>query len=156
MKHLLHLLILSFCTFAVGLAAANLGQARASRTYVGSKACAQCHETEYANFSRYAKKAHSFDSVAKMADKLTPSELAQCYKCHTTGYGKPGGFVSPQQTPHLKNAGCEVCHGPGSMHVESEDPEDLDTVSMDGCKSCHDTSRVAEFGFKPMLYGGAH
>ncbi len=126
------------------------------RTYVGSEACAQCHETEFANFIRYAKKARSFSAVKKMADKLTRAEIANCYSCHTTGYGKTGGFVSPQETPHLQNNGCEVCHGPGSAHIESEDPEDLEQVSMEKCKTCHDKRKVAEFNFKPMLYGGAH
>jgi hypothetical protein len=126
-------------------------------TYVGSETCMECHEDEYENFAKYAKKAKSFKSIQIMRKGLTESEVKGCYVCHTTGYGKPGGFISEAETPHLKNAGCEVCHGPGSRHAESEDPEDLGgDVSLDGCIVCHNSERVASFNFKPMLYGGAH
>lgn len=126
-------------------------------TYVGSEICKDCHEAEYSNYSRYAKKAKSYESIQVMRKGLTESEVEACYQCHTTGYGQPGGFKSESETPHLKNAGCEVCHGPGSIHIESEDPEDLGgDVTLDGCKICHNSERVASFNFKPMLHGGAH
>ncbi|MEW6585619.1 MAG: cytochrome c family protein, partial [Nitrospirota bacterium] len=81
--------------------------------YVGSEVCKGCHETEYKSFITYAKKATSFRSIERVKKALSGDEIKGCYACHTTGYGKPGGFVSPEKTPHLKNAGCEVCHGPG-------------------------------------------
>ena len=42
------------------------------------------------------------------------------------GYGKPGGFRSEHETPGLKEPGCEVCHGPGSIHAASRDARDID------------------------------
>jgi len=127
------------------------------KTYVGSQVCADCHENEFETFLQHARKSKSFKSVEMMKKGLTAEELRGCYKCHTTGYGEPGGFVSVEKTPHLQNAGCEVCHGPGSLHVESEDPEDIiSEVSMGNCVSCHNSERVAAFKFKPLLYGGAH
>ncbi len=125
--------------------------------YVGAETCAECHPDQFDRFVADSKKAHSFDSVKRMAGKLTAAELDACYGCHTTGYGKPGGFVSEQETPQLKDTRCEVCHGPGSLHIESEDPEDLmDVTDTDNCLTCHNAERVAIFDFKPMLYGGAH
>lgn len=127
------------------------------KVYVGSESCKECHEQEYNNYLNYAKKAKSFESIKKMKNKLTPEEYQSCFKCHTTGYGKPGGFISEEKTPHLKNAGCEVCHGPGSLHVKTEDPEDINyQIDMKNCNICHSKDRIEAFNFKPLLFGGAH
>jgi hypothetical protein len=125
--------------------------------YVGSAACGECHGDQYDTFMEHSKKARSYTSIERMAGRLTGSELKECYACHTTGYGKPGGFRSMEETPHLKDASCEVCHGPGSLHVESQDPADLiETIRIEDCKVCHNPERVAAFNFEPLLHGGAH
>jgi len=127
------------------------------KTYVGSKACMECHETEYENFSKYAKKSHSFKSIMTMKKGLTNEEIKKCFKCHTTGYGEYGGFKSEAETPYLKNAGCEVCHGPGSLHAETEDSEDIiGHLTQEVCETCHNSKRVEAFRYKPLIYGGAH
>lgn len=125
--------------------------------YVGSKACAECHETEYGQFSTHSKKAHSWQSIQVMASDLTPQEREGCYECHTTGYGK-GGFVSYEATPHLADVGCETCHGPGADHVDSGgDPDAIHkTPELSSCYSCHNEERVGAFGFKPLIHSGAH
>ncbi|WP_415517725.1 MAG: multiheme c-type cytochrome [Desulfovibrio aminophilus] len=126
-------------------------------SFVGSKACGQCHEGEYSRFSKYSKKAHSWKSIAVMRKKLTPQELQGCYDCHTTGHGKPGGFVSIEKTPDLADVGCETCHGPGSVHAASGDPKDIQrTPTLEGCQTCHNAERVADFRFKPLIAAGAH
>lgn len=140
----------------VWVSSAALAQAG---TYVGSKVCGECHEEEYESYSRYAKKARSFSAIEKMQDHLTSQEVKKCYGCHTTGYGSPGGFVSAEKTPELKDVGCEVCHGPGSDHVETEDIEDIWSEADDirkVCSKCHTSERVEAFNFKPLLHGGAH
>ena len=126
-------------------------------TYVGSDSCQGCHEEEYSSFVTYAKKSRSFQSIERLKTRLTEEELRKCYSCHTTGYGKPGGFVSPEKTPHLKNAGCEVCHGPGSSHVITEIPTDIKLhLTTEDCEVCHISARVKAFRYKPMIHGGAH
>lgn len=128
-----------------------------SATYVGSKACGECHEEEYDNYSKYSKKAHSSKSVKIMSSDLDADELKECFACHATGYGKPGGFVSYEETPHLAEAGCEVCHGPGSLHSEDGDPEFIKLkMSIKECETCHNAERVNNFNFKPLIFGGAH
>lgn len=126
-------------------------------TYIGSEVCNDCHEEEYASFDKYAKKRHSYGSIMQMRKGLTETEFETCLVCHTTGYGKPGGFVSVSRTPQLKNLGCECCHGPGSIHADSEDPDDIKgKLSIADCETCHDAELVATFDYKPMIYGGAH
>ena len=88
--------------------------------YVGSEACKGCHINEYDNFSKYAKKSKSYESIERVKKGLTDEEIKGCYYCHTTGYGKPSGFVSVEKTPYLRNAGCEVCHGPGEFHIKTK------------------------------------
>jgi len=128
-----------------------------SKTYVGSESCMECHEAEYTSFITFAKKRHSFKSVMIMRKGLTSDELRQCFTCHTTGYGKHGGFRSEAETPHLKNAGCEACHGPGSLHAETEDSKDIKSqLTAKDCEECHNSERVEAFSYKPLIYGGAH
>lgn len=128
-----------------------------AREYVGVEACKDCHEKQYASFIKHSKKSHSFESVVKMRKGLAEAELRECYACHTTGYGRPGGFESEAKTPHLKNTGCEVCHGPGSLHAESRDPQDIKgRLSVADCETCHNAERVGAFKYRPLIYGGAH
>lgn len=125
--------------------------------YVGSDACKSCHENEYKNFMTYAKKATSFRSIERVRKGLTEEEIKGCYTCHTTGYGKPGGFISPEKTPNLKNAGCEVCHGPGEFHISAGGPQHIKRkMKIEDCQVCHTSERVRAFRYKPMIHGGAH
>lgn len=124
--------------------------------YVGSKACADCHEEQYDNFADYSKKAKSWHSIEIMASDLTQEEQRGCYECHTTGYGK-GGFQSLEETPELADVGCETCHGPGAEHADFGDPEYIQrTPSIKDCETCHNASRVEDFNFKPLIFSGAH
>jgi hypothetical protein len=81
-------------------------------TFVGSKACARCHDYEYEKWAAQAH-ARAFASLAKVGSDRDP----ECVVCHVVGMEYSGGFVTAEQTPHLKDVGCEVCHGPGSEHV---------------------------------------
>ena len=127
------------------------------KIYVGSEACGDCHEAEYERYTDHSKKAHSYASVSVMRKGLTEAEYKQCLHCHATGYGQPGGFVSEVETPELRNLGCESCHGPGSDHIDSGDPDDIiGDLSVADCERCHNSERVANFKFKPLLFGGAH
>ena len=126
-------------------------------SYVGADVCQECHLAEYTSFMTYAKKSRSFESIEKLKKGLTVEEIKKCYSCHTTGYGKPGGFVSPETTPNLKNAGCEVCHGPGSNHIASQNRQDIKrSMTTEDCEVCHISERVKAFRYKPMIHGGAH
>ncbi|MFH1076413.1 MAG: cytochrome c family protein [Pseudomonadota bacterium] len=129
----------------------------ADALYSGIDSCKPCHEKEYNAFIKHARKRNSFESVEKMKKGLTPQEVKGCYECHTTGYGRPSGFVSESETPQLKIAGCEVCHGPGSIHIETQQKADIRTnLTEKDCESCHNAERVRAFNYRPLIYGGGH
>jgi mono/diheme cytochrome c family protein len=135
----------------------SAGVARSEASFVGSKACAECHQEEYDSFLKFSKKPNSFHGVEKMRSDLKPEELKGCYACHTTGYGKPGGFVDAKTTPDLAQVGCETCHGAGSKHSEAGDPGSITRKpTLESCARCHNAERTGEFNFKPLLYSGAH
>lgn len=161
MKKFLGIVFSFYCLVLIAnlysLRSQNINPEKGQKSYVGSKACLECHEEQYEKFHQYAKKAKSFESIKKMKGKLTQGEFRECFHCHTTGYQKPGGFRSEIETPHLKNAGCEVCHGPGSLHVNSNDAKDIKGKLTDkDCITCHNPQRVISFNYKPLIYGGAH
>lgn len=92
--------------------------------YVGAERCRGCHIKQY-NSWKQTTMAKSFENLkpgvnadAKKKAGLDPQKDyttdKNCLKCHTTGYGKQGGFKSLAETPDLINVQCEVCHGPGS------------------------------------------
>ena len=116
---------------AVGVALAMSARAGAEgHSYVGARKCKACHLKEYNSWAE-TKMAKSFDDLrpgdrveAKTTAKLDPNKDyttdATCLACHTTGYGKPGGFVDMATTPDLAGVQCEMCHGPGGTFIQKE------------------------------------
>jgi len=99
-----------------------------SAEYVGAKKCKACHIKQYKSWEE-TNMAKSFENLkaGAMADAKKKAGLdpardytgdAKCLECHTTGYGKPGGFKSLAETPDLINVQCESCHGPGGDFKE--------------------------------------
>ncbi len=91
--------------------------------YMGAKKCKACHLKQYKSWQKTSM-ATSFENLKpgiKAEEKkkagLDPEKDytadPDCVRCHTTGYGKPGGFTSLAETPKLINVQCEGCHGPG-------------------------------------------
>lgn len=168
-----------------------LAGASASRAdeikYVGSKKCKMCHIKEY-NSWKETKMAQALEVLkpgqavdTKKAHGIDPDSDytadAGCLKCHTTGYGKPGGFVSLDETADMAGVGCESCHGPGGdylktnlMSLKNKD-HSLESVREAGliypvteetCKSqCHNEespfiAKDQAFDFKEMKSKGVH
>lgn len=150
--------IVRFAGFLALMLALVPGIAQGSeKSFIGSAACGECHEEQFENYHTYSKKAHSWQSVKIMLSDLKPDEAERCFDCHTTGHGKPGGFVSFAATPHMADVGCETCHGPGSLHAEEGDTQFIQrTPTIDQCQACHSKERVGDFNFKPLLFSGAH
>jgi hypothetical protein len=85
-------------------------------TYVGSDKCKRCHDDAY---DKWKKTPHSH-AYKTLVDAKRPSLRQydpECVVCHTVGFGYQGGFADEKKTPHLRDVGCESCHGPASLHV---------------------------------------
>ena len=108
-------------------------------TYVGSKACEKCHEYEY---GQWATKAHAdaFATLERVGSDYDP----ECVVCHVVGMEYAGGFITAQETPHLKNVGCENCHGPGSEHAGTLRQAPTVEPKM-ACLQCHTPEHSAGY-----------
>ena len=104
--------------------------AAGEHAYVGSKNCKKCHLKEHRSWAETAM-AKSFEVLkpgeradAKKNAGLDPAQDyttdATCLPCHTTGYGKEGGFVDIETTPDHAGVGCEMCHGAGGTYTQDE------------------------------------
>jgi nitrate/TMAO reductase-like tetraheme cytochrome c subunit len=150
-KGLVLAVLVSFVFLTLGLFVfhASKASAQGQATYVGVDKCKGCHTAEFKDFeSRKFSKAWS---VLVMRGKDKDGE---CLKCHSTGYGQPGGFVSDETTPGLKYKQCEACHGPGSLHANNPGDQAAKTMMKqyvkdnDVCIKCHvcmKTHKSSEF-----------
>jgi hypothetical protein len=126
-------------------------------TYVGSSACASCHEPAN-TWWRTTKHGVAYKTLVDVNKEFNLS----CVGCHVTGYGMPGGAtVTHNLGGELVDVGCETCHGPGSEHVAKprmpglarRDP--AETV----CAGCHNKEHSDLFEFKAyraMLIAPGH
>lgn len=123
--------------------------------YVGSDACESCHTAEFATWGK-SPHAHSLTSLAE--DNKT--DEGECLACHTTGYGRAGGFPeNGDANAHvdLARVGCESCHGPGSQHIAEDQPKRGTIISLGDkcdscvilqiCGTCHDEANDPDFTF---------
>ncbi len=165
-------------------AAATLG-GEGGFTYVGSTACKKCHLKEHKSWAA-TKMGKAIDILkpgnskeAKEKFKLDPakdySTDATCLKCHTVGFGKPGGYAVPtagdekaaKDAAKLEHVGCEACHGPGSAYVkvfeeiqeskrkykvEELHKAGLTKIEESTCTSCHSKDGPTADPAKPFDY----
>jgi hypothetical protein len=108
-------------------------------TYVENKKCKACHIKK---FKAQAETPHamSFDNLKDAGEETNP----ECLPCHTTGYGKSGGFVDVASTKDLAGTTCQACHGPGSAHIEKGLSKEqrrslIQKTPKDACTKCHKT-----------------
>jgi len=148
--------ILVTAIFAVGLSllinhrGAEAGTAK-DATYVPNKKCKMCHSKQF-KAQAEAYHAKSFENLTDAGEEAN----AECLPCHTTGYGKSGGFTDAASTPDLVGTTCQTCHGPGSAHVASglkkaERKPLIQRTPQDACTQCHKTHEAhADLGAKSI------
>ncbi len=99
--------------------------------YVGSGECRKCHNYEHDRWSEKAH-AHAFATLVEVGSDRDP----ECVVCHVIGMDRESGYVNEEKTPHLKDVGCENCHGPGSAHIASSGWVPTAEPKMT-CLDCH-------------------
>jgi hypothetical protein len=111
----------------------------------GNASCLSCHADSAIVWS------HSLHAAAgKTLEGRHFEADPDCLRCHTTGYGLPGGFISPLRTPLMYGVGCESCHGPSEAHVN--DPKvHTEYLAFDQCIRCHDEENSPAFN-RPIYW----
>ncbi|MEZ5965029.1 MAG: multiheme c-type cytochrome [Planctomycetota bacterium] len=129
------------------------------RRYVGSDACADCHEaaTKAWKASKHAQAWATLEKAESGTRYGWPvTAYPDCVGCHVVGYGERSGFVNADKTPGLRDVGCEACHGPGDQHIEAYaeglEPKEGDKgfmgrVGPHPCLRCHDFEQSPTFVF---------
>ena len=126
--------------------------------YAGAVTCSGCHKAQAKQWASTAHaKAHSILARRGPENLRKP----ECQRCHSLGYGEPGGFVSIDATPGLVNVQCESCHGPGVNHVKAKDPLQLRStirrnVPAFVCTTCHDQKNDPHFDYQKKLLPVKH
>ena len=122
--------------------------------YTGSKSCRLCHKYEYEKWQARASAepggkahAHAYATLEKVGSQYDP----ECVICHVVGMEYESGFVSENKTGHLKDVGCENCHGPGSKHIKT--PEKVKTTGPQSvCLDCHTPETSGDYAGSELLY----
>jgi hypothetical protein len=109
----------------------------------GNAACRECH-VEDCKLWEQSRHARAWQSLERGRAQPDPA----CQRCHTTGYGLPGGFASVRRTPDRVQVGCESCHGPSQAHVtDAKRPTTYHGRAQDQCLACHDRENSPKFQY---------
>ncbi|MHC4171653.1 MAG: multiheme c-type cytochrome [Planctomycetota bacterium] len=115
--------------------------------YTGSESCMYCHDYEYQKWKDAALRepgseahAHAYATLEQAGSQFDP----ECVICHVVGMEYESGFVSEEKTSHLKNVGCENCHGPGSEHIRTLGIART-TEPKSVCLDCHTPEQSGDY-----------
>ena len=138
------------------------------RQFVGSDACEECHDGDYAIWEKTGH-GHALDSLVHPGERSeVPRHFdPECISCHVVGWNSQkhfpyvSGYLGLDETPLMHNVGCESCHGPGSAHVTAENGDDkpsqeqIDQYRAEvrlrledaekKCQECHDYDNSPDF-----------
>jgi hypothetical protein len=117
--------------------------------FAGIEECGFCH-AEAVEF--WSKTVHARAWETLVAD--TKEASYECVSCHVTGWDQPGG-ATLAHNESLRDVQCEVCHGPGSIHVDKDGKDSPRTVvrnpAEDVCLRCHNEEHSDTFEFTAYL-----
>jgi hypothetical protein len=123
--------------------------ARRTAGFVGSEECETCH-SEAAEFWQKTRHAQAWDTLVEDNKQFN----LECIGCHITGFDEPGGATLGDNAK-LRDVQCEVCHGPGSLHMDASDAEKKRTITLaptqKRCTACHNEKHSDTFQFEAYL-----
>lgn len=147
------LAVRDFSAPETGFAPTTTAAAPADFRVAGSQACAACHADDCEVWQASAH-ARAWQTLVKAESQVDP----ECQRCHSTGYGLPGGFESIARSAARMGVGCESCHGPSLAHVRKPTKSKPPFIARDECRSCHDRENSPEFEFdaywSQIVHGG--
>ena len=114
-----------------------------------SSDCGSCHFDEYNHWSRTP---HAFAWSVIQEDGRTSD--VSCISCHTTWFGKKGGFLNTTSTPQLVNVGCVSCHVDFKGHPQQK--KTMEPVKESTCIECHDRPNSPDFNFETYRQAVLH
>ena len=113
------------------------------RDHVGTDKCASCHEGQY---QQWLTTGHS-DAYSVLLDAHR-HQYAKCVICHVAGLGRPTGFNILEPNRNLSGVQCEICHGPGQLHISSPDVSNVNLIPPQQiCAECHNPERDDDFEY---------
>ncbi|MFQ5482418.1 MAG: multiheme c-type cytochrome, partial [Nitrospinaceae bacterium] len=109
--------------------------------YATDRVCKTCHAKAHATWAA-SRHGRAYATLTRVHKAFDP----ECLICHTTGFNRPGGFLSEIDTPGLKNVQCEVCHGPRRDHARAPQGG-FAAQARDACRQCHVRNHSPKFNF---------
>lgn len=108
--------------------------------YVGLAACRQCHPGRHRAWlgTRHARAYQTLVDRKRQFD-------AECVVCHAVAFECKEDAIDWKALEGFTNVQCEACHGPGSLHVQSQGGEKLlsGRRTLVSCRRCHTAERSA-------------
>jgi hypothetical protein len=143
---------------------ASLANQGLDNPYVGSRVCEQCHGEVDGPYDRWLDQEDHFAAFRPF--KSLHPEGSPCVRCHVVGYRElppelPG--EEPRRVWFEDGVGCEVCHGPGGLHVDAavagDDEQTLATIQRGSvltareeiCAACHIAEQSPRFDYLRYL-----
>jgi len=116
-------------------------QQKQNRVYATDQTCLTCHSKTHDIWSKTGH-GRAYAALQEVNKSFDP----ECLICHTTGFGKPGGFISEIDTPELKNVQCEMCHGARLEHTQNPQGGFAKEANA-ACGKCHVKKHSPKFNF---------
>jgi len=115
--------------------------------YGTPSACVNCHVQPFAQWAYTAHKSGTI-TLAGRGEHKNP----ECLSCHSTGFGKKGGFGEPTAFNLGRFGGvqCEACHGTLGGHPDDEDIRPV-PITEQTCLRCHDEANSPDFNYPDYL-----